>query len=96
MTAASTPGPWRVSDSHQGQIVTDRTIIADTVAPYPMRRDEQAANARLIAAAPDMRYLLARTLDWIDIDETTGDGPLVLVREIRALLARLDDVEVVR
>ena len=52
-----TPGPWKVArevvgeDEYRSQIVGDIFILADLNGPnYP----HQAANARLIAAAPDM------------------------------------------
>lgn len=32
----------------------------------------------------ELADLLRRTLDWIDVDETAGEGPIVLVRQIRA------------
>ena len=54
-----TPGPWRLSETHQGEIVTadGRRLIAQALAPYPCSRAEQAANARLLAAAPDLLRL---------------------------------------
>lgn len=55
-----TPGPWRVEDSDPPQITTNpalaggaRTIAEMRIVAYSDLR-ERAANARLIAAAPDL------------------------------------------
>jgi hypothetical protein len=50
-----TPGPWRTSKPQElfGGVWADRIEIAD-VASNSLPTEEQRANARLIAAAPDM------------------------------------------
>ncbi|PJK07954.1 hypothetical protein CO610_07260 [Lysobacteraceae bacterium NML95-0200] len=54
-----TPGPWHiVTDEHGNtEIITDSRPYICTVAPGKCE-DVTVANARLIAAAPDMRSLL--------------------------------------
>src|SRR5262245_47424519 len=90
----ATPGPWRFDptwalvNGPKGE-----EIAAIHAAQDGTRRVHPAtahANARLIAAAPELRDMLIRTLAWIDVDETAGEGPVVLVRNIHALLARID------
>lgn len=74
MTDSWTPGPWTTG---QRMIVGGDSSIVVSVAPNP-------ANARLIAAAPEMAELLG---DAFDALTTPGyDGP---IDEIHALLARI-------
>ena len=64
-----TPGPWLIQqgDEWTGGIVTlhgyneDGTPIYWTVASYNRQRDEAKANARLIAAAPELLEALRWT-----------------------------------
>jgi len=79
MNAANhTPGPWRLSDgSPDVGVVTDEKLIAMVTndEDSPMDVDEQLANSRLVAAAPDLlaalRRLLARSFDGDDYDATS-------------------------
>ena len=58
--ASATPGPWHVSGN--GYVVADvnATIVADVPSPdvYDPAGRKRDANARLIAAAPEMLALL--------------------------------------
>ena len=66
MEAKHTPGPWKIN----GSLITSQAAMALTVASaYPPKvgnaprdMDERDANARLIAAAPDMRAALGRVV----------------------------------
>ncbi|MCK9361902.1 hypothetical protein M0Q28_06830 [Patescibacteria group bacterium] len=95
-----TPGPWEIvgathvwSPSEKANIASCsalRTISYVGYAPPDIGDiDETAANARLIAAAPEMAELLARYLK-------TADSPLGmsvladLDSEARSLLARIN------
>lgn len=49
--AGVTPGPWRVSDENHTRVQAGQLHIAETCG---MDRDNTDANARLIAAAPDL------------------------------------------
>ena len=88
--AKFTPGPWV---AHYGEIVSENGWVVATVHG-PDRRDrgkERAAmleytdaNARLIAAAPEMYELLRRSARQLD-----ADYPLDATR-IMGVLARID------
>lgn len=58
-----TPGPWQVKRYANHELQTDfvMVVIGDRVHMIGYS-DEDKANARLIAAAPDMMELLERTL----------------------------------
>lgn len=73
MTAAHTPGPWTIQGNHCPEIIahsgtTDcpRTIaIVDPVhTPRVLNRDEAVANARLIAAAPELLEACQVMVEW--------------------------------
>lgn len=98
--AHHTPGPWRVgaeadlpiyggpNDFYLAKAYGDPDFLAD---------DERRANARLIAAAPEMLALLTGLLAADVIENHTPEHdvegicvPCELVREARALLARIE------
>jgi len=60
-----TPGPWTV-ESDGTTLVMDGQIVATAIAPDGARIDEQRANARLIAAAPDLLVALQAVLRVAD------------------------------
>jgi hypothetical protein len=71
MTAAHTPGPWR-HRKHNGEHIIDSTTqygmpvyVATLITVAPEQGDNEA-NARLIAAAPE---LLATLQEMVDITE---------------------------
>ena len=55
-TTKHTPGPW--STEYDGSIVMNRQIVSGPIAPESADWEERRANARLIAAAPDMLMAL--------------------------------------
>ena len=63
-----TRGPWR-SHGAGGEIHGNSRIVA-TMTWCSGMGDEDEANARLVAAAPDMLAALESVLDWYDV----GDG----------------------
>ena len=85
-----TPGPWRVEsyDSiHQyAEIVagfeTIETVRICDVPSWPCAEEEMKANARLIAAAPDLLNLMTAATR---LDELTGDNLAVYARTFAAL-----------
>lgn len=87
MTSKHTPGPWSyqewgrlILDSGQG---SSRLQVA-TVA-LNTRRDEGTANARLIAAAPE---LLAAALLIVETIEGGPTRPADAISAIRAAIAK--------
>lgn len=53
---AHTPGPWMTDDEtvNHGPIIIQRDGSLEVAAIYGEGKDQRAANARLIAAAPDL------------------------------------------
>ena len=89
-----TPGPWRVEVDEKGDI----GVFADNygLICYPAE-DNYQVNARLIAAAPEMRAFVEQAAkhpcqcDYFYADDNgypTSDGCLMC--DARALLARID------
>jgi hypothetical protein len=67
---AHTPGPWRARGPHGSQIAGPMGdggswLIAHTISHHPV----DVANARLIAAAPDMLEALKEMLDVAELSE---------------------------
>jgi hypothetical protein len=58
MTDKHTPGPWQAVTNDTGAFAIesdgDLTAVICQRADWPSRKDESLANARLIAAAPDL------------------------------------------
>ena len=70
MTTSHTPGPWAIgldTDDHEAQIISADGWHLATVALDPL-----PANARLIAAAPDLLAALEAASNYIDA--LGGDG----------------------
>ncbi|HYI85038.1 MAG TPA: hypothetical protein VEX11_17760 [Acetobacteraceae bacterium] len=102
MTARHTPGPWAVA--------ADRHIIADpsrdgrmvaSCDPHEFLPEQRAANARLIAAAPDLLAVLCRLLADVEgehagywshaMEITNPDHPWHdIVMATRAAIARAE------
>ena len=80
--AAHTPGPWHVYQSVFGPVIDTEdnihiaTLHHKCVGPHQLDPDSDnwpnAANARLIAAAPDMLALLERLVLLCPSDEGLG------------------------
>jgi hypothetical protein len=67
MTKQHTPGPWFVTPD--GAAVYEKDGFgyrAETICGLPSRSDSRAANARLIAAAPDLLATLLNTADALE------------------------------
>ena len=81
-----TPGPWHMSEcAHQNTnagICSESGLHITSVNGYGMRDDQNQANARLIASAPDMLNLLAAA---DRLEELTGDNLAVYARTFAAL-----------
>jgi hypothetical protein len=64
MSEKFTPGPWRVVNGDQ-----IRSAIHQIARAWMMRGGEGKANARLIAAAPDLYEALSAFISWWDADD---------------------------
>lgn len=75
--AHHTPGPWSDGHHHYGHRVVASANGRIIASVGRLQRDDQqlenAANARLIAAAPEMKKALAWMIECCDPD---GDGEL--------------------
>ena len=87
--AKFTPGPWRIRSGRSGVksdiSCEDRPDTLATTAFHGWTTNELEANARLIAAAPEMFEALKITMDSVAI-LATGRCPADLVQERIALL----------
>lgn len=101
-----TPGPWRICEYFKAEtpaVHGAHGIFArDSVLPlvgevFGSTLDESDANARLIAAAPEMRERLARHLQFLEslraLGGVTGETINHEIGETRALLARIDGIQ---
>lgn len=78
-----TPGPWEA----RGLTVFEPSKTALSVATATQHQPHAKANARLIAAAPDM---LASLRAMVDFHAGERDGEYPDLDTARALIARLD------
>ena len=81
--SSHTPGPWvvRKGDEWTRDVVTDHGEMPDgsrnywNVASANIRRDECEANARLIAAAPDLFDAAKLVLAWYEAENDFTKEP---------------------
>lgn len=95
-----TPGPWTIAGEEHANVIYGKDfVVADVYCHQPdeagPRTDEEAdANARLIAAAPELKDLLFHALHYV---ETPGDFTeserLELCEDIETLIARAEGKE---
>jgi hypothetical protein len=86
-----TPGPWHVNGRSIDSI--DRRTVATTEGIYRRERgrpEEQEANARLIAAAPELLAALHDLTLRADDTEVAGAGYSIDTAWAHALLARIE------
>jgi len=86
MTTQHTPGPWNVTglyvrEQDGGLVASINDLWHDQKTP----KAEMAANARLIAAAPELLAALEDTKLWLESDDA---GDKVVVAKINAAIAR--------
>ncbi len=94
--SAHTPGPWsaftaqvsQFSKTSRGTVAVEQTRAV--VAELPARATaETEANARLIAAAPDLLAACQRIADWIEeSDGDTGSMVRADAEAVRAAIAK--------
>jgi hypothetical protein len=62
MAAQHTPGPWRTDDHYHGAILGDGNQVAMATMNGCLPAETRDANARLIAAAPELLEALQQAL----------------------------------
>ena len=91
MAAKHTPGPWVVAAEQPTLIRTERGIgIADTFGNTILAQ-EQAANARLIAAAPLMRKALLAVRAACHDPDTDTALPSAVGKAVEAALTQMGE-----
>ena len=98
-----TPGPWRIGTNYPCRIIGGGGVIAYACDPQDegTEREEEKANARLIALAPEMATALRKCVATCDAGfkqlGMSGPDPARMgkiwfetYQEFRALLARLE------
>jgi hypothetical protein len=92
--SAHTPGPWLIDDDGQWfAICADNHCIAQVHTPNSASLDRQAANARLIAAAPELFAELSHLVRLLEVQEQSGrlNVPgLATLNGARAALAKVN------
>lgn len=86
MNEQHTPGPWFYDDSLKGRLVINSERASVAVVPYLDR--EAIANARLIAAAPDILTALKNLLDQVQAIGVNG-----FAQQLAAAGAAIDRAE---
>lgn len=83
MNAQHTQGPWYIAADAEGTMTTDSNGAQITMWPPQGGTVEQCANARLIAAAPDLLVALQMVDRIWSNDQTANldpESPLAIVR----------------
>lgn len=91
-----TPGPWEWDCRYNSLSGANQPVISyEKYEGSWLSYENQVANARLIAAAPEMYALLQGFVtDITDEDHRANDwSEQVLVRNARALLSKIDGTE---
>jgi hypothetical protein len=94
MSAQHTAGPWEVTDviANETPMRRIRSLhCRSMVLAHINENYDGEANARLIAAAPDLLAALCAVLDWFD-DWNVEIGPaeLTLLDQVRAAIAKAE------
>lgn len=101
-----TPGPWAVVDGAQEGSIAEEVCVVYCCGSYPFGsarvitlqaaildaryRERRQANARLIAAAPDLYEALAECLEGIELCTPDAPEPMPdsIIGKARAALAK--------
>jgi hypothetical protein len=91
-TQKHTQGPWRCVDTSNH--AHDYRLLAANGAPLPLNvvandHSEQRANARLIAAAPDLLWMLKR----LTAEGEYGQLPLLTLQQAREVISKAEGVK---
>jgi hypothetical protein len=91
MTTAHTPGPWHIGMKPGPMIYgSDSSQVADLRGDL-LDRGEAQANARLIAAAPDLLAAISRAVEFMRANYSDEDMPDILPAA-RAAIAKATGV----
>lgn len=91
-----TPGEWKIEldRSHNPMVGTAECTVAEVLDDCHPDVEQQEANARLIAAAPDMlaalKSLVGRDLTFLDSKVMGGQITYTSVKAARAAIARAE------
>ena len=89
-----TPGPWRVTLPDECIVTNDDGHeVADCSAWYEGFPETCAANARLIAAAPDMLAALKKIIATGNTPPLPGESAEDMLKEFNAFCEIIDDAE---
>ena len=90
MTLKHTPGPWRIVERDDHTEIWDTTELESTVCELPYINGPERANARLIAAAPEMLAAL-RGIERTAM-AANGHGVIcqLVLKEARAAIAAVE------
>jgi hypothetical protein len=89
-----TPGPWRYDKSHNAHpgahrvLGPDGEVLADF--GWIQRFDEAKANARLIAAAPELLETLRHLHTWLICPDTTTSAITAMRNMAAAAIAKAE------
>lgn len=83
-----TPGPWHVSN--EGCMLIRDDAGLSIVAKYVgyTNDEEELANARLIAAAPELLVALQSCVEWLDIHSCAGSAESICAEESKLIIAK--------
>ena len=84
-----TPGPWNIGTKNGARVWSENgeTLIADADASESLRKEIKKANARLIAAAPDLLAIVKELQESVSY-WSEYDVPLGIVDRINTAIAK--------
>lgn len=83
MKTSHTPGPWKQHETEGKIYASIRGPRNETIADCGSRSDQQAqANARLIAAAPELLASLMAIYEMVPFDVPESDPRVTMAREL--------------
>lgn len=86
-TITHTPGPWAIEEGDRETHIVGGEAILAYCPDWPCAPQEQEANARLIAAAPQLLEALEALMEFADNGTPIHPGALV-VNDARAAIAK--------
>ena len=90
--AKHTPQPWTLINSDDGGyiILSGEKDIAK--AESSEQSEEEAANARLIAASPDLLSAAEEAVSWLgEYEDAADSGMAGLIKELKAAIRKAEE-----